>query len=75
MMRQPGPEDRAMTFEEMVGYLQETYPSDRYRGDELMTNIAAEINATEARGEITAEIREKVYRHFGVTTSEHGGPG
>ncbi|MFL5285656.1 MAG: hypothetical protein ACJ8AW_32945 [Rhodopila sp.] len=64
-----------MTFEEMVSYLQETYPSDRYRGDELMTNIAAEINAVEARGEITPEVREKVYRHFGVTTSEHGGPG
>ncbi len=64
-----------MTFEEMVGYLQETYPSDRYRGDELMDYITAEIEAAEARGAITPEVREKVYRHFGVTTQGHGGPG
>ncbi len=64
-----------MTFEEMVRYLQETYPSDRYRGDELMDYITAEIKAAEERGTITPEVREKVYRHFGVTTSEHGGPG
>jgi len=64
-----------MTFDEMVAYLLETYPPDRYRGDELMTNIAAEIKAAEARGAITPEVREKVSRHFNVTTSEHGGPG
>ena len=64
-----------MTFEEMVAYLLETYPSDRYRGDELMDYITAEIKAAEARGAITPEVREKVYRHFGITTSEHGGPG
>src|SRR4051794_38378230 len=75
IMRQPGTKDCAMTFEEMVVYLQETYPADRYRGDELMDYITAEIKAAEARGAITPDVREKVYRHFGVTTSEHGGPG
>jgi len=74
-MRQTGPEARAMTYEEMVTYLLETYPSDRYRGDELMDYITAEIEAAEVRGAITPEIREKVYRHFGVTTQGHGGPG
>ena len=64
-----------MTFEEMVAYLLETYPPDRYRGDELMANINAEIKAAEARGTITPDVRERVYRHFGITTSEHGGPG
>jgi hypothetical protein len=64
-----------MTYEEMVTYLLETYPSDRYRGDELMDYITAEIEAAEARGAITPEVREKVYRHFGVTTQGHGGPG
>jgi hypothetical protein len=73
--RQTGPEARAMTYEEMVTYLLETYPSDRYRGDELMDYITAEIEAAEARGAITPEVREKVYRHFGVTTQGHGGPG
>jgi hypothetical protein len=64
-----------MTFEEMVAYLQETYPADRYRGDELMGYITAEIKAAEARGALAPEVGEKVYRHYGVTTSEHGGPG
>ena len=64
-----------MTFEEMVAYLLETYPSGRYRGDELMDYITAEIKAAEARSAITPEIRERVSRHFGITTSEHGGPG
>ena len=41
-----------MTFEEMITYLLETYPSDRYRGDELMDYITAEIKAAEARGVI-----------------------
>ena len=50
-----------MTFEEMVAYLLETYPSDRYRGDELMDYITAEIKAAEARGAITPEVRERVY--------------
>ena len=65
----------AMTYDEMVAYLLETYPSERFRGDELMDRITAEIKAAEARGAITLEVREKVYRHFGVTSSEHGGPG
>ena len=43
-----------MTFEEMITYLLETYPSDRYRGDELMDYITAEIKAAEARGAIAA---------------------
>src|SRR3954467_13092992 len=42
-----------MTYEEMVQHLLETYPPDRYRGDELMDYITAEIEATEARGAIT----------------------
>jgi hypothetical protein len=74
-MRQTSPEDRAMTYEEMVQHLQETYPPGDIRGDELMDRITAEIKAAEARGAITPEVREKVYRHFGVTSSEHGGPG
>jgi hypothetical protein len=64
-----------MTYEEMVSYLLETYPPDRYRGDELIDYITAETKAAEARGAIAPEVREKVSRHFGVTTSEHGGPG
>jgi hypothetical protein len=40
-----------------------------------MNYITAEINAVEARGEITAEVRSRLYRHFGITTQEHGGPG
>jgi hypothetical protein len=64
-----------MTYEEMVRHLLETYSPGDHRGDELMTNIAAEVEAAEARGAITPEVREKVYRHFGVTSSEHGGPG
>lgn len=64
-----------MTYAEMVRYLQETYPPGDFRGDELMNNITAEINAVEARGEITAEVRDRLYRHFGITTQEHGGPG
>src|SRR4051794_3550841 len=69
--RRPAP----MTYEEMVRHLLETYPPGDYRGDELMDYITAEIEAAEARGAITPEVREKVYRHFGITTSEHGGPG
>ena len=64
-----------MTYEEIVSYLLETYPSDRYRGDDLMDYITAEIKGAEVRGAITPEVREKVYRHFGVTTQGHGGPG
>jgi hypothetical protein len=64
-----------MTYEEMVQHLLETYLPDDIRGDELMDRITAEIKAAEARGAITPEVREKVYRHFGVTSSEHGGPG
>ena len=64
-----------MTYEEIVRHLLETYPTDRYRGEELPEYIVAEINAVEARGAITPEVREKVYRHFGVTTQGHGGPG
>ena len=67
-----------MTYEDMVLYLvgtAETYPPNDYNGEELLEYIAAEINAAEARGAITPEVREKVYRHFGITTSEHGGPG
>src|SRR5215213_10923669 len=55
-----------MTYEEMVRYLQETYSPGDYTGDELMNNITAEINAMEARGEITAEVRDRLYRYFGV---------
>src|SRR3954467_9404298 len=44
---QTGPEDRVMTFDEMVAYLLETYPSGDYRGDELMDHITAEIKAAE----------------------------
>jgi hypothetical protein len=64
-----------MTYEEMVQHLLETYPPGSYRGDDLMEYITAEIDAAEARGAITKEVREKVYRYFGVTNSEHGGPG
>src|SRR4051794_24214795 len=71
-LRDNGPEDRAVTYEEMVRHLLETYPPGAHRGDELMTYIAAEIEAAEARGAITPEVREKVYRHFGITSSEHG---
>jgi hypothetical protein len=39
-----------MTYEEIVRHLLETYPTDRYRGDELMDYITAEIEAAEARG-------------------------
>jgi hypothetical protein len=74
-MRQLGPKDRAMTYEEMLRHLLEIYPPGDSRGDELMTSIAAEINAVEARGGITAEVRDGLYRYFGITTSEHGGPG
>src|SRR5689334_18663905 len=68
--RQPDPEDRAMTYKEMVQHLLETYPPDRYRGDELMDHVTAEIEAAEARGAITPDVREKVYRHFGVISSD-----
>ena len=64
-----------MTYEEMLRHLLEIYPPGDSRGDELMTSIAAEINAVEARGEITAEVRNRLHRYFGITTSEHGGPG
>jgi hypothetical protein len=64
-----------MTFEEMVQHLLETYPSDRYRDDELMNHITEEVNAVEARGEITADVRDRIYHYFAVTTQRHGGPG
>ena len=64
-----------MTYEEMVQHLLKTSSPGDYRGDDLMDRISAEIEAAEARGAITPEVREKVYRHFGVTSSEHGGPG
>jgi len=64
-----------MTYEEMVQHLLKTYSPGDIRGDELMDRITAEIKAAEARGAITPEVREKVYRHFGVTTQRHGGPG
>ena len=64
-----------MSYEEMLRHLLEIYPPGDSRGDELMTSIAAEINAVEARGGITAEVRDRLYRYFGITTSEHGGPG
>ena len=64
-----------MTYEEMVQCLLKTYPPGDLRGDELMTYIVGEIKAAEARGGITAEVRDKLYRYFGITTSEHGGPG
>jgi hypothetical protein len=67
-----------MTYEEMVLYLvgvAETYPPDDYNGEEILDFIAAEIDAAEARGEITAEVRDRLYRHFGITTPGHGGPG
>jgi hypothetical protein len=64
-----------MTYEEMVQHLLKTCPPGDIRGDELMTHITAEIEAAEARGTITPEVREQVYRYFGVTTQEHGGPG
>src|SRR5215213_10184129 len=63
-----------MTYEEMVRHLLKTYPPGDHRGDELMDYITAEIKAAEARGAITPEGRERVYRHFGITISEHGGP-
>ena len=55
--------------------LLKTYPPGDYRGDELMDYINAEIEAAEARRAITPEVRERVYRHFGVTTQGHGDPG
>jgi hypothetical protein len=64
-----------MTYEEMVRYLLQTYPPGDYTGDELRDYIAAEVNAAEARGGITTEVRDRLYRYFGVTTSKHGGPG
>jgi hypothetical protein len=67
-----------MTYEEMVLYLvgiAETYPPNDYNGEELLDYIVAEINALEARGVITTEVRDRLYRHFGVTTPGHGGPG
>ena len=64
-----------MSYEEMVRYLQKTYPPGDYTGDELMDYVTAEINAAEARGGITAEVRDRIYRYFAVTTSKHGGPG
>ena len=33
-----------------------------------MDYITAEIEAAEERGAIIPEVRENVYRHFGVTT-------
>ena len=68
LMRQSGLEARTMTYEEMVPYLLETICPIATRGDELMAYITAEIEAAEARGAITPEVREKVYRYFGVTS-------
>ena len=67
-----------MIYEQMVIYLvgiAEAYPPNDSNGEELLEYIAAEINAVEARGGITAEVRDRLYRYFGITTSEHGGPG
>ena len=64
-----------MSYEEMLRRLLEIYPPGASRGDELMTSIAAEINAVEVCGGITAEVRDRLHRYFGITTSEHGGPG
>jgi hypothetical protein len=51
-----------MTYKEMVRHLLETYPPGDYTGDELRDYIAAEINAVEARGGITTEVRHTLYR-------------
>ena len=64
-----------MTYEEMLRHLLEIYPPGGSRGDELMTSIAAEINAVETRGAITGDVRDRLYRYFGITTPGHGGPG
>jgi hypothetical protein len=64
-----------MTYEEVLEHLLKTYPPGDYTGDELMNSITAEINTIEARGEITADVRDRIYRYFGVTTQRHGGPG
>jgi hypothetical protein len=64
-----------MTYEDMVLYLEgkaKTYPPTDSNGEELLDYIAAEINAAEARGAITADVRDRLYRHFGVTTPGHG---
>src|SRR3954471_23724963 len=53
-----------MSYEEMLRHLLEIYPPGDSRGDELMTSIAAEINAVEARGVITAEVRDRLYPGF-----------
>src|SRR4051812_30996881 len=62
-LRRHGPEDRAVTYEEMVLYLvgiAETYPPNDTNGEELLDYIAAEINAVEARGVITADVRDSL---------------
>ena len=59
-----------MSYEEMLRHLLEIYPPSDSRGDELMTSIAGEINAVEARGGITEEVSDRLYRYFGITTSE-----
>jgi hypothetical protein len=64
-----------MTYEAVVQYLLKIYPPGDYTGDELIDRIAAEINALEVRGRITAEVRDRLYRFFAVTASKHGGPG
>ena len=67
-----------MTYEEMVLHLRdigEIYPPNDSNGEEILDYIAAEINAVEARGVITADVRDRLYRHFGITTPGHGGPG
>ena len=67
-----------MTYEEMVPYLvgkAKTYPPNDSNGEELLDYIAAEINAVETRGVITADVRDRLYRYFGITTPGHGGPG
>jgi hypothetical protein len=47
-MLQTDPEDLSMTYEEMLRHLLKTYPPGDSRGDELMTSIAADINAVES---------------------------
>ena len=67
-----------MTYEEMVLYLvgiAETYSPNDSNGEELLDYIAAETNAVEARGVITTEVRDRLYRHVGITTPGPGGSG
>jgi len=67
-----------VTYEQMVIYLvgiAEAYPPNDSNGEELLEYIAAEINAVETRGAITGDVRDRLYRYFGITTPGHGGPG